>query len=1027
MLFFLRFRFVRATQPLFGRSDQLTRVGSHLLALGFCALLAISSASAAIRGMPFRRSYSLEDIGFVPRGALLDFDRFGRVAVIHDGVYAVLNDTSWLNISGRETDRIAMLNVVNGADGRMYYGGRASWGLAELRSDGLLHAVPLVPDNPPDWVRSATFDQIFSTEEGIYFVGSNGAVFWDTRRKAAQYYDHPRIARGFQLGNRIYISAFDRKLCYINIDKGLMEEAPPTELDHNVVTQAALLDSQHALLALLDGDFVVFDGQRTTPWEPQAHYHLTGSISAIQRLTDGSIALARTGAGLYLFSAKGELLLTLDTSEFKRITALANREPGVLWVATENGIEKVLYSSSLTAFGQPLGLTVGWPVVEQWRGNIYVVSEGNLYVAVQGSPGAPSHFELYPQQPEHGVWAVAASGPHMLVGGPDDVYSVADDGTLRFVTRVTDLAHLVMYDDSHCYAIGRRNIGFLEWQDGKWVETISRIGGVSYPSVVHRVGKSVWIELAGQFGRLTCREGRLALDIIPNTSWTSSPWVNIGVIDNIAVLAGNPGQRRFFDEAKGDWVDAPEIAALLNRSPIWISRVQKDESGTIWATHDDGVVRFTPQGTGFEVDTSTFDFINDRYPQLYVLPGNDIWICASRSLYHVEKTWPPRNPEHLKPILVSLKDSSGAELLTGYGSGIANLRLPYRNNNLSFRFFSGTYADRRPPNYEYRLLDHENWTAITGSQLNFRGLHDGEYTLHVRILERPGAMAEEIRIPFDILSPWYRTWPAYVLFGTAAALGLLGAVRWSIYIERKRNIALEKVIDERTHQLRDAMTKLGEKTRNAAVLAERNRLANEIHDSVQQGLTGAILQLDTTLKQHEFSGNLRNRLDVVRNMISYARQEVQHAVWDMESPLLEKTQLAAALQNLITFINADLVAINVKVSGKEIPLGRTASHNLLRIAQEATTNAIRHASAQHIDINLNYTTETVELTIIDDGVGFSPNEVLHNRTGHLGLRGIRTRVKKLQGKLTIDSAPNRGTAIRIQMPVSQDALSEPIL
>ena len=306
---------------------------------------------------------------------------------------------------------------------------------------------------------------------------------------------------------------------------------------------------------------------------------------------------------------------------------------------------------------------------------------------------------------------------------------------------------------------------------------------------------------------------------------------------------------------------------------------------------------------------------------------------------------------------------------------------------------------------------------MAGSQVSFRGLREGKYTLQARLSEKYNPSAPIAAFAFEIAAPWYRTTPAILGFGLLIAIALLGVMRWASYVERKRNRVLEQVVHERTHQLQETMEKLAEETRNAATLAERDRLANEIHDSVQQGLTGAILQLDTTLKSPAVSGDLRPRLNVVRNMVSYARQEVQHAVWDMESPLLEGSELASALQNLTTFVDSGGTKIEVSVSGTPIPLGRTINHNLLRIAQEATTNAIRHAKSQLVTMQLAFGTDAVSLSISDDGVGFVPDAVLQDKVGHLGLRGIRNRVRKLSGKLIVESAPNRGTSIRIIVPI----------
>jgi len=163
--------------------------------------------------------------------------------------------------------------------------------------------------------------------------------------------------------------------------------------------------------------------------------------------------------------------------------------------------------------------------------------------------------------------------------------------------------------------------------------------------------------------------------------------------------------------------------------------------------------------------------------------------------------------------------------------------------------------------------------------------------------------------------------------------------------------------------------------------------------------------------------NVRSRLNVVRNMISYARHEVQHAVWDMESPLLEGTGLGDALRKISALVNVAGVNIETSVTGVPIDMPQTAKHHLLRMAQEATTNAVRHAHASRIDIELQYEPMAVSLTIVDDGIGFVQDEVRSKTFGHFGLRGLRARAEKISGTLTIESAPGAGTLVRIVMPV----------
>jgi signal transduction histidine kinase len=977
----------------------------------------------SVRGIPFSRSYSFEDIGHVPRGSRLGFDQFGRLSVIHETIYTVLNDSTWLDLAGQDVqERVPLICAGQAPDGHHYYGARGSWGYTELGSDGRLHPVSLVPPHPPAWIATAAFSNILVTDAGVYFPSWNGVVFWNPKTQKNLLFEIPRLSSAFRVGNRVYISAYETPLRYVDLASETLKSAAGTALDDNVVEQSAPLNGSSSLVTLADGRLLVYDGKTVSPWLAPEDNSIKGHISTLQQIVDGHIAIAVTGQGLLLFSKEGQLLMALTASQYHNITALANREPGVLWIETEDTVEKILYSSPLSAFKQRLGLPIAWPIIVSWNQQLYVASGGKLYRAAVGKGAEPTRFELCSQQPPGGAWALAAWGPHMLIGNGTGLYSAEHDGSYLPLKSVGNLGQLVMYDENHCYLIGRAEIALIEWQDGRWVETVPRIPGVADPAIVHRVGQSVWIEMGGGgVAHLRLREGRLLLDAIPNDPWTKATWVNVGVVDDIVVLTARPDEpRRFYDEKRGDWCTAPALDRLLSRSPYWILRVYKDESGVIWASHNEGLVRFAPRGRGYDMDTSNFDLVNDRYPLARVLPHNDVWVLAARALYHVEKGWLSPAVRSPRPILVSLFDSqNNEELLGALGSAESKSpRFPYTKNNLSFRFFSGTDGWRRAPIYEYRLSAHEPWTTLDGSLLNFRGLHEGIYNLQVRVAGALETSEASSTIAFAILPPWHRTWLAYLLFGALFIAILLGVAHWTNILERRRNRKLAGLVTERTRQLETAMAKLGDETRKAATLAERDRLANEIHDSVQQGLTGAILQLDTTLKLPAIGQDVRSRLDVVRNMVSYARQEVQHAVWDMESPLLEGADLADALRNLTTFVDSDGVVIDVSVTGEPRPLTRSINHNLLRVAQEAATNALRHAQAKRIDIQLCFTPANVALEISDDGVGFVLDEVLREKTGHLGLRGIQARAKKLQGTLTVNSAKGQGAVIRIDVPTT---------
>jgi signal transduction histidine kinase len=330
--------------------------------------------------------------------------------------------------------------------------------------------------------------------------------------------------------------------------------------------------------------------------------------------------------------------------------------------------------------------------------------------------------------------------------------------------------------------------------------------------------------------------------------------------------------------------------------------------------------------------------------------------------------------------------------------------------------FSGTYAWRYPPLYEYRLGDAESWTAVDpGLLLRFPKLRDGRYRLEVRPTVPDETKSPAFTLDFVVRPPGYRTPLAYAGNAGALACLIVGIARWTNHRSLRRNEALGKLVNERTAQLQVVMEKLNEETRNAATLAERSRLAGEIHDSLQQGLSGSILQLDTTMTNTYLSEEAQGRLAVVRSMLSYTREEIQHSVWDLESPLLENSTLDDALRKLAGFIHPGSIDLKVVVPGRPISLEPAVQHHLLRIAQEAITNAVKHAGATRIDVTLHPQAESVRLTITDDGAGFDSAARVKSE-GHFGLRGIRTRAKSIKAELLIRSAPGAGTTIQVTVP-----------
>jgi len=275
--------------------------------------------------------------------------------------------------------------------------------------------------------------------------------------------------------------------------------------------------------------------------------------------------------------------------------------------------------------------------------------------------------------------------------------------------------------------------------------------------------------------------------------------------------------------------------------------------------------------------------------------------------------------------------------------------------------------------------------------IDYNSLPHGHYQFQMRA-QVPGAPSSEQSFSFDVLPHFYEeNWfrALFVLLFMAAA--------WAVYQLRLRQI----------------------RSRFALVLEERARLAREIHDTLAQGFVGISSQLDAVaMCMPESNGPARTFLDLARKMARHSLTEARRAVMDLRASALEGQNLAAALESGTRVWTAGSgVEVDVNVSGNSGTLPEEMEQHLLRIAQEAVTNVLKHAEASKIWIKLHTEARKLYLRIRDNGHGFEQENVFSSREGHFGLLGMRERAERLGGELTLESHPGQGTEVEVKVPL----------
>ncbi len=208
-----------------------------------------------------------------------------------------------------------------------------------------------------------------------------------------------------------------------------------------------------------------------------------------------------------------------------------------------------------------------------------------------------------------------------------------------------------------------------------------------------------------------------------------------------------------------------------------------------------------------------------------------------------------------------------------------------------------------------------------------------------------------------------------------------------------------------------------------ATFEERTRVARELHDSVEQELAGLTIQLDAVrARLHSDPQSATAAVDTARAMLRHTREEARRSIWDLRSMVLERGSLASAMEEIAKDPGIQGPAqISVHVSGKPVRLSGKAELNLVRICQEAASNARKYAKASAIQIRLDYSSSHLSLCIEDDGEGFDPGSMEAVRLGHFGLLHMRERAEQIDADFVIQSAPGKGTAIKTRLAIAPHA------
>ena len=710
---------------------------------------------------------------------------------------------------------------------------------------------------------------------------------------------------------------------------------------------------------------------------------------------DGNVWIGTNG-GLARFQGDRFVASTEGGRDSDLVRCLLEDREGDLWMGANNGLTR-LRDDAFTVYGKTEGLPSDEPntVFQDHAGRIWVgFHEGGLMLF----SGDRRRFTPSDGMPETEVFSIRESADHDLLLSTRVGLVRMHDSHFTTLIPPDPLSRHVVFDaleDSagRLWVAGSAGLFEVQGQQVRAVLPGGTAAGTGVVTLCETRDGALW---AGTFGKGLWRIQGKDLRSYTQASGFSNDNIREIFQDSdgtlwIGTFGGGLGA---FRDGRFQWFTQQN--GLLSDNVANIA----DDGEFLWLSTTRGLCRIAKRqladfaaGKRRSLDPINYG-IGDGLRSAQCFPGyptggghrtadGRLWFTTSRGLAVFNpRAAPPASLPPAVQLLDIAADGNSIDLSkpARLAPDIERLRIRYAAIHLS--------APERV-RYSYKLNGLEPAWVSAGArrEINYNSLKHGHYLFSVQA-GIPGGASTEQSFGFDVLPHYYETiW--FRLFCVA----LLIAGAWAAYQVRLRRI----------------------RYRFALVLGERARLAREIHDTLAQGFVGIASQLDAvSMLMPDDQSPVRKYLDMARHSLTEARRSVM----DLRASALDGHDLAGAIQSSTrTWTAGSPVDVAVDVSGPATVLPEEMEQHLLRIAQEAVTNVLKHAAASRVVIQLHTEARRISLRIRDNGRGFEQQDVFTSSGGHFGLLGMRERAERLGGELRLASQPGGGTEVEVTVPL----------
>jgi ligand-binding sensor domain-containing protein/signal transduction histidine kinase len=763
-----------------------------------------------------------------------------------------------------------------------------------------------------------------------------------------------------------------------------------------------------------------------------------GSVRTLLSADDGTVWVGTTNGLIRLKASQQHLLTVKDGLADNSIFSLAESSDGSLWVGTKNGFNR-MRNGEMESFrtNQGLSQSTVFALHEDREGDLWVGTKHGLNQFMDGravpftaSEGLPSNETGPVLQDHHGiVWvgtldaglgrfdghrfSVVTTEEGLL---SDSIYALAEDangdiwvGTGGGLNRLRDGGVAETFTPAGGLPGGRVQCLFRDHQGKLWIGTSGGLAAIEGGRLVHPAAKMAGLSVlaigedsGGQLfvaadGGLRVLENGQLREFTPDGTPLRdvdalyqdperSLWM--GTLGN-GLLLWKDGKLFRYTVKDGLFDDEVYGIARDGQDRLWMAC-----SKGIFGVSRSDLLRFAAgqipsfQSTPYSPTDvlRTIECKAGVQPAAWTMQDGSLWFSTIRGLLVID---PKSLLRKLQPPDVVIEEVT----VNGQSERPADVnQLAPDQKNIEFRYTGLSYRQPSRITFRHKLegFDKDWINADTRREAYYANLPPSKYRFRVTACNVDGTCNDAgSTVAFEIAPHYYqRAW-----FWPLVALAL-GLAAWLVYQVRIRAL----------------------KQHFQIILTERNRIARELHDTLIQGFSGVTMQMQALAARWPGSEDRKVLEEIVQDAGASLR-EARRSVAGLRSSSGTKSGLSSAIAQAARQIT-ETGDIRLRLELDEGPsnLGAEAEYNLLRIAQEAVTNSVKHSGAHTIEVALQSEADAVRLLVRDDGSGLPDGNGLHSAPGHYGLTGMRERATQIGARLQVESAPGEGTTVRVVLP-----------